>query len=330
MRAGHDAFDRHRLAAAVEIFHEAGTVAAEAQDPERRCEAATAAGVAGVELGLWLDGLGRRDDALAALRRGESDCRRALGIARRLARTGLAATANAALALAAVALGRADDGHRRAQVALADARGRSRTTPSCSLYWPLAERRGASAMSARASGSSRSPSATPSARATTAGSWKCCASSCARLSPAAHSTPPTRCHAAPNASPPPSSTPERRPVGIDARRTRRESLDEHRGSSYLEGMNVATSRPTVEVGIRDLKNNLSRYLERVHEGEDVIVTDRGRPVARLGPVDGPTDRLAALVAAGIVRPPMSTVRRRPDRRIKAIGSVSDLVAEQRR
>ena len=123
MRAGHDAFDRHRLAAAVEIFHEAGTVAAEAQDPERCCEAATAAGVAGVELGLWLDGLGRRDDALAALRRGESDCRRALGIARRLARTGRAATANAALALAAVALGRADDGHRRAQVALADARG---------------------------------------------------------------------------------------------------------------------------------------------------------------------------------------------------------------
>ena len=95
-------------------------------------------------------------------------------------------------------------------------------------------------------------------------------------------------------------------------------------------MNVATSRPTIEVGVRDLKNNLSRYLERVHEGEDVIVTDRGRPVARLGPVDGPTDRLAALVAAGIVRPPVSTVRRRPDRRIKAIGSVSDLVAEQRR
>ena len=122
MRAGHDAFDRHRLAAAVEIFHEAGTVAAEASDPERCCEAATAAGVAGIELGLWLDGLGRRDGALAALRRGESDCRRALGLARRLARADRAATANAALALAAVALGRADDGHRRAQVALADAR----------------------------------------------------------------------------------------------------------------------------------------------------------------------------------------------------------------
>ncbi|MCJ7672194.1 MAG: type II toxin-antitoxin system prevent-host-death family antitoxin, partial [Acidimicrobiia bacterium] len=40
-------------------------------------------------------------------------------------------------------------------------------------------------------------------------------------------------------------------------------------------MAVATSR--VEVGVRDLKNNLSRYLDRVKEGEEVIVTDRGRP-----------------------------------------------------
>ena len=39
-------------------------------------------------------------------------------------------------------------------------------------------------------------------------------------------------------------------------------------------MAVATSR--VEVGVRDLKNNLSRYLDRVKDGEEVIVTDRGQ------------------------------------------------------
>jgi len=93
-------------------------------------------------------------------------------------------------------------------------------------------------------------------------------------------------------------------------------------------MAVATSRVTV--GVRDLKNNLSRYLDRVRNGEEVIVTDRGRPVARLTAVDQSSDRLAELIAAGAVRPPRSSTRHRPARRIKAKGVVSDLVAEQRR
>jgi prevent-host-death family protein len=93
-------------------------------------------------------------------------------------------------------------------------------------------------------------------------------------------------------------------------------------------MTVATSRS--EVGVRDLKNNLSRYLDRVQRGEEIIVTERGRPVARLSSLDHPSDRLAALVASGAVRPPRSHQRQRPARRIKAKGSVSDLVAEQRR
>ena len=100
------------------------------------------------------------------------------------------------------------------------------------------------------------------------------------------------------------------------------------GCGYIDDMPVATSR--VEVGVRDLKNNLSRYLDRVQEGEEVIVTDRGRPVARLSALDHSTDRLAELIAAGVVRPPKSTTRSRPARRIKPKGSVSDLVAEQRR
>ena len=93
-------------------------------------------------------------------------------------------------------------------------------------------------------------------------------------------------------------------------------------------MEGATSK--VEVGVRDLKNNLSRYLERVRSGDEVIVTDRGKPVARMTPLDPATDRLAELIAAGVVRPPKTSVRSRPARRIRSKGSVSDLVAEQRR
>ena len=93
-------------------------------------------------------------------------------------------------------------------------------------------------------------------------------------------------------------------------------------------MNVATSH--VHVGIRDLKNGLSRYIERVRAGEQVIVTDRGQPVARLSALDPSSDRLADLVASGVVRPPKKTTRTRPAKRIKSKGSVSDLVGEQRR
>jgi len=94
-------------------------------------------------------------------------------------------------------------------------------------------------------------------------------------------------------------------------------------------MKVATSS-RVEVGVRDLKNNLSRYLAQVAAGAEVVVTDRGRPVARLSGVDeGALDKLAVLIDAGLVRPPTSKVRQRPAP-ITSRGSVSDLVAEQRR
>lgn len=93
-------------------------------------------------------------------------------------------------------------------------------------------------------------------------------------------------------------------------------------------MDVATS--SVEVGVRELKNHLSRYLGRVRDGEDVIVTERGRPVARLSAIDRPSDRLASLIASGAVRPPRHGTRRRPSERVRATLPVSELVADQRR
>lgn len=81
--------------------------------------------------------------------------------------------------------------------------------------------------------------------------------------------------------------------------------------------------------MRDLKNNLSRYLAQVESGVEVIVTDRGRPIARLNGIDNrSTDTLASLIEAGLVRPPTSKSRRRPVP-LRSTGSVSDLVTEQR-
>lgn len=64
--------------------------------------------------------------------------------------------------------------------------------------------------------------------------------------------------------------------------------------------------------IAALKARLSEYLQAVRGGEEVLVTDRGTPVARLVPVRG-AERLAAhmaaLVRAGQVRPPTGPLPR---------------------
>ncbi len=102
----------------------------------------------------------------------------------------------------------------------------------------------------------------------------------------------------------------------------------HSTCSYNDSMKVATLK--TQVGVRELKNNLSRYLTRVQKGEEIIVTDHGSPIARLVTVTAETDRLASLIASGAVTAPRSITRRRPGSRIAASGSVSDLVADQRR
>ena len=84
----------------------------------------------------------------------------------------------------------------------------------------------------------------------------------------------------------------------------------------------------MEVGVRELRNNLSRYLDRVREGEEVVVTDRGRAIARVLPMTGERV-LDRLIAEGKVRPALRP-KRSAVRPIKAKGTVSDLVIEQRR
>jgi prevent-host-death family protein len=57
--------------------------------------------------------------------------------------------------------------------------------------------------------------------------------------------------------------------------------------------------------IAKLKAGLSGYLESVKAGEQIVVTDRGRPVALIVPITpsiSEDDRRAELVAKGLVRP----------------------------
>jgi prevent-host-death family protein len=50
------------------------------------------------------------------------------------------------------------------------------------------------------------------------------------------------------------------------------------------------------VGVRELRQRASELLRRVEQGESIEITDRGRPVAVLGPV--PEDPLERLRATG--------------------------------
>jgi prevent-host-death family protein len=90
------------------------------------------------------------------------------------------------------------------------------------------------------------------------------------------------------------------------------------------------------VGVRELKNRLTHYLRRAKNGEEVIVTERGRPVAvlqslqRAAPTSALDTRLASLAARGIITLPTRKKfgRTRPVR--LAGPAVSKAILEDRR
>ncbi len=86
----------------------------------------------------------------------------------------------------------------------------------------------------------------------------------------------------------------------------------------------------MEVGIRELRNNLSKWIGKARRGQDVVITERGKPVARLTRY-GESPALQRLIEEGRVTLP-SNRKTKIDRTslIKPRGSISDLVKDQRR
>ena len=86
----------------------------------------------------------------------------------------------------------------------------------------------------------------------------------------------------------------------------------------------------MDVAVSALRAELARWLDRVRAGEEVVVTDRGVPVARLLPVGG-TPILERLTTDGVLSRPRGGGRpgARAMHRVPAGGSVADLVSEQR-
>lgn len=63
------------------------------------------------------------------------------------------------------------------------------------------------------------------------------------------------------------------------------------------------------VGVREIRQNLSVYLERVKRGEALEITERGQPVAIIAPMPERGSLVSRLVAAGRATPPTSVAAR---------------------
>lgn len=83
------------------------------------------------------------------------------------------------------------------------------------------------------------------------------------------------------------------------------------------------------VNISDLKAQLSAHIQLVRDGEEVLVCDRTKPVARIVPcrLEGLSEQERRLVSRGVLTPPLNK-RRSPVSWPEPPGKISDKVMEQ--
>ena len=91
----------------------------------------------------------------------------------------------------------------------------------------------------------------------------------------------------------------------------------------------------ITVGVKELKNNLSRYLSQVKKGDDLLITERGRPVARIVREDPKNVSvrvaLRPLIEKGLITLPARMIDRQVPSPVQVAGkSVSEMVIGDRR
>jgi antitoxin (DNA-binding transcriptional repressor) of toxin-antitoxin stability system len=91
----------------------------------------------------------------------------------------------------------------------------------------------------------------------------------------------------------------------------------------------------ITAGIKEVKNNLSRYLARVKVGEEILITERGKPVARIVKENQGNRSIRAalgpLIKKGLIALPSQRINKEHLSPVKAPGKlVSEMVIEDRR
>ena len=86
------------------------------------------------------------------------------------------------------------------------------------------------------------------------------------------------------------------------------------------------------IGIRELKENISRYMKKVKTGERIIVTDRKKEIAIIMPLEGKAnvEKIYQLIQRGIACWSGGKPKGMPTRIVSMGKSVSDAVIENRR
>ncbi len=91
----------------------------------------------------------------------------------------------------------------------------------------------------------------------------------------------------------------------------------------------------ISAGIKNLKNNLSRYLYKVKKGEDILITERGKVIARIIREDPKNislrEALSPLIVKGLITLPSQKIEKKISTPVKLTGKpVSEMVIEDRR
>jgi prevent-host-death family protein len=98
-------------------------------------------------------------------------------------------------------------------------------------------------------------------------------------------------------------------------------------------MTSKTYTSTVDVTVTDLRSHLHEWLAAARGGEEVVITERGVPVARLVGVDS-SDLIERLTHDGLLSPPPSPRRRKAARRSRVRATpgppLSEVISEMRR
>lgn len=86
-----------------------------------------------------------------------------------------------------------------------------------------------------------------------------------------------------------------------------------------------------EAGIRELKRRLSAYMRRVKAGETIVITEYGKPVARLVPIrESLIEEVETLVQSGIVAwSGQQLAKRAPIASVRGGKGVAELLLEDR-
>jgi prevent-host-death family protein len=93
---------------------------------------------------------------------------------------------------------------------------------------------------------------------------------------------------------------------------------------------MARGQRTSTVGVRELRQNLSIYLDRVKKGEALTVTEHGAAVAVLRPLPAAATALERLAAEGRVRKPLKDLRSLPrPRKVRMRRPLSAILADDR-